>query len=77
MSPTDPQKSEIHESTADASTSPSGGADQDATRQAHSAPAPHDDDGRPRIPLDPPKGEMRLIAAAAIGRTRLIDNLPV
>jgi pantoate--beta-alanine ligase len=28
-------------------------------------------------PLDAPRGEMRLIAAAAIGGTRLIDNLPV
>jgi pantoate--beta-alanine ligase len=28
-------------------------------------------------PLDTPAGEMRLIAAAVIGSTRLIDNLPV
>jgi pantothenate synthetase len=28
-------------------------------------------------PLDAPAGEMRLIAAAVIGPTRLIDNLPV
>lgn len=28
-------------------------------------------------PLDEPQGEMRLIAAATIGATRLIDNLPV
>jgi pantoate--beta-alanine ligase len=28
-------------------------------------------------PLDGPAGEMRLIAAAVIGTTRLIDNLPV
>lgn len=28
-------------------------------------------------PLEAPKGEMRLIAAAVIGTTRLIDNLPV
>ncbi len=28
-------------------------------------------------PLDIPQGEMRLIAAATIGRARLIDNLPV
>jgi pantoate--beta-alanine ligase len=28
-------------------------------------------------PLDRPSGAMRLIAAAVIGTTRLIDNLPV
>jgi pantoate--beta-alanine ligase len=28
-------------------------------------------------PVDEPKGEMRLIAAAVIGTTRLIDNLPI
>ena len=28
-------------------------------------------------PLDEPRGEMRLIAAAIIGTTRLIDNLAV
>ncbi len=28
-------------------------------------------------PLDRPEGEMRLIAAAVIGTTRLIDNLPI
>ncbi len=28
-------------------------------------------------PLDAPQGEMRLIAAATIGTTRLIDNLAV
>jgi pantoate--beta-alanine ligase len=28
-------------------------------------------------PLDAPRGEMRLIAAAVIGTTRLIDNLPL
>jgi len=28
-------------------------------------------------PLEHPQGEMRLIAAAVIGTTRLIDNLPV
>jgi pantoate--beta-alanine ligase len=28
-------------------------------------------------PLDVPQGEMRLIAAAAIGSTRLIDNIPL
>jgi len=34
-------------------------------------------DGRTLEPLDRPQGEMRLIAAAVIGATRLIDNLPV
>ena len=34
-------------------------------------------DARTLEPLDAPTGEMRLIAAAAIGPTRLIDNLPV
>jgi len=34
-------------------------------------------DARTLEPLDAPAGEMRLIAAAAIGRTRLIDNLPL
>ena len=28
-------------------------------------------------PLDEPRGQMRLVAAAVIGKTRLIDNLPV
>jgi pantoate--beta-alanine ligase len=28
-------------------------------------------------PLDKPAGEIRLIAAAVIGTTRLIDNIPV
>jgi pantoate--beta-alanine ligase len=28
-------------------------------------------------PLDHPRGEMRLIAAATIGGTRLIDNMPI
>jgi len=35
----DPQKSEVHESTADASTAPTGGADQETTR---ATPAAHD-----------------------------------
>jgi pantoate--beta-alanine ligase len=34
-------------------------------------------DARTLEPLDTPKGEMRLIAAAVVGRTRLIDNLPL
>ena len=34
-------------------------------------------DARTLEPLDAPTGEMRLIAAAVIGATRLIDNLPV
>lgn len=34
-------------------------------------------DARTLLPLENPIGEMRLIAAAVIGRTRLIDNLPV
>jgi pantoate--beta-alanine ligase len=34
-------------------------------------------DARTLEPLDAPAGDMRLIAAAAIGSTRLIDNLPV
>jgi len=34
-------------------------------------------DARTLEPLDRPQGEMRLIAAAVIGATRLIDNLPV
>jgi len=34
-------------------------------------------DARTLEPLDAPAGEMRLIAAAAIGPTRLIDNLPL
>jgi pantoate--beta-alanine ligase len=34
-------------------------------------------DARTLEPLDEPVGEMRLIAAALIGTTRLIDNLPI
>ena len=34
-------------------------------------------DGQTLEPVDHPQGEMRLIAAAVIGTTRLIDNLPV
>ncbi len=34
-------------------------------------------DARSLEPLDSPHGEMRLLAAAKIGGTRLIDNLPV
>jgi hypothetical protein len=44
-----PQKSEVHESTADASTSPTAGRDQEATRRADSARPP--DDERPKVPL--------------------------
>jgi len=34
-------------------------------------------DARTLEPIAAPQGEMRLIAAAKIGATRLIDNLPV
>jgi pantoate--beta-alanine ligase len=34
-------------------------------------------DAKTLQPLDRPQGEMRLIAAAAIGQTRLIDNVAV
>jgi pantoate--beta-alanine ligase len=34
-------------------------------------------DARSLEPLDAPRGEMRLIAAAMIGSTRLIDNVAV
>ena len=34
-------------------------------------------DARRLEPLDAPEGEMRLIAAAVIGSTRLIDNIAV
>jgi pantoate--beta-alanine ligase len=34
-------------------------------------------DGATLEPLDEPKASMRLIAAAVMGTTRLIDNLPV
>jgi len=34
-------------------------------------------DAKTLDPLDSAAGEMRLIAAAVIGSTRLIDNLPV
>ena len=55
--PTNPQQSEVHESTADASTSPTSGRDTDATQHAKSEPQPLD--GRPKIPLDPP--DVRII----------------
>ena len=51
--PTEPQKSEVHESTADAATSPSGNADERATRRAHSAPSP--DRQASKLPLNPPE----------------------
>jgi hypothetical protein len=52
---TDPQKSEVHESTADASTSPTGGADEDATRRgpADRARAGPDDRQPPVNPAPP------------------------
>jgi hypothetical protein len=53
----EPQKSEVHESTADASTSPTGGRDQEATRRAESGRSPDDD--APKVPLDPP--EVRIV----------------
>lgn len=49
---TDPQKSEVHQSTGDASTSPSAGQDQDTTRHTPSGRTP--DPGRPVKPLNPP-----------------------
>jgi hypothetical protein len=57
--PTEPQKSEVHESTADASTSPTAGRDQDMTRRAHSAQSP--DDRTPKIPLNPPT-DIRIVS---------------
>lgn len=45
-----PQKSEVHESTADASTMPTGGADEELTRTTRSAPAPHPPDRVAPIP---------------------------
>ena len=49
--PTEPQKSEVHQSTADASTSPTAGRDQEMTRRSEPAPPPGDD--RPKAPFDP------------------------
>jgi hypothetical protein len=53
------QKSDIHESTGDASTTPTGGGDQDATLRAPSAPGPHydspDDRGRLHHPGEVPR----------------------
>ena len=49
---TDPQKSEVHESTADPSTSPTGDADERATKRAHgAAPAAQQ---AAKLPLNPP-----------------------
>jgi hypothetical protein len=46
----EPQKSEVHESTADASTSPTGGADQEITRATPAA----DDRRNPKLNPEPP-----------------------
>src|SRR5687768_919301 len=50
--PTEPQKSEVHESTGDASTSPTAGRDQDMTRRSEAGHSPDDD--APKLPLNPP-----------------------
>src|SRR5688500_5062740 len=51
--PIEPQKSEVHESTGDASTSPTGGRDQEMTRRAEAGRSPDDD--APKAPLNPPE----------------------
>ena len=54
MSASDPQKSEVHATTADASTSPTAPADQDATRrQAHPGQTTADASRRPIDPMPP------------------------
>jgi hypothetical protein len=52
--PTNPQQSEVHESTADASTSPTAGQDQQTTRQ--STPGQREDPwpDTPQLIPDPP-----------------------
>ena len=57
--PTEPQKSEVHESTADASTSPTAGRDQEMTRRADPARSP--DDPTPKVPLNPPE-DIRIVS---------------
>jgi hypothetical protein len=54
----EPQKSEVHESTADASTSPTGGADQETTRRTDPDRPPQDDSSK--VPLRPPT-DVRII----------------
>ena len=57
--PTEPQKSEVHESTADASTSPVGDADERATREAHAAPSSKSQPEK--LPLNPPE-DVRIVS---------------
>jgi hypothetical protein len=49
---TDPQKSEVHESTADASSSPTGDADERATRRTRGASPAAEQPAK--LPLNPP-----------------------
>lgn len=58
MATSDAQKSEIHESTGDAATSPHGSGDRETTA-AGSRPVHAPD--RPRRPLDPPLGGMEVV----------------
>ncbi|HYE17257.1 MAG TPA: hypothetical protein VEA69_02375 [Tepidisphaeraceae bacterium] len=61
----DPQKSEVHESTADASTSPTGAHDQETTRRQK-----HDDPG---VRYDQPDDRGRLHHPGEVPRQPLTD----